>query len=415
MATTVSLPDIIGEYTVSPERYETEGLQYVGYFEPATIAPGQVANLYLFVQNTLNAPLTATIQMAMPQTGGGLFRSGNPVLKVAKPALQLKLSPAEAGLLTLPITTTEEAQTGQFEVTLEIQTKSPAGAQRVRPSQGKSALGQKSLIDNVVGLNLAGLLGVDFVEKSVKKAAFPLEITGEPQTQERAPRLDHTYETIWTQDQMELFTEAIQELNARQVKLHNELTTEALYATLYGESVTRFADVGLALRVGEAITLAKILTYCCQYFLSKPERQNGLLVPMWRSALAEGYDTTDSLTVIRGVGFYHLLKLSLALSFGLIRRAVGRRLWSEEDCRGVTEYIAENVVAGETLDLEFLYLPLLLAGTYISKKVTLEGEDPRHSLALMRKAYEARTDLFLDDDMAVASQAYHQIWQKVMQ
>jgi hypothetical protein len=57
---------------------------------------------------------------------------------------------------------------------------------------------------------------------------------------------------------------------------------------------------------------------------------------------------------------------------------------------------------------------LLLAGTDISNKVVLEGEDPRHSLALMRKAYEARADLFLDDEMAVASQAYHQIWKKAM-
>jgi phage FluMu gp28-like protein len=102
------------------------------------------------------------------------------------------------------------------------------------------------------------------------------------------------------------------------------------------------------------------------------------------------------------------------MSFGLITRAVGRQLWSLEDRQAVTDYIVSNIANGETLDPEFLYLPLLLAGTYISNKVVLEDEDPRHSLALMRKAYEARADLFLDDEMAVASQAYHQIWKKAM-
>jgi len=414
MSTTISLPDVMGEYIVAPERFETDGLQYVGYFEPATLSPHQVTSLYLFVQNTLNTPIRATLQPVMPQVGGGLFRGGKPVLKVAKPAIQIQLKPAEAGLLTLPVTTTEEAQPGEFELVLEMKVQTTEGAQRVRPAKGQSKLGDKSLIDNVVGLNLTSTLGVTFVEKSVKKGTFPLEIAGEPQTQERAPKLDHEYQTIWTQDRMELFTNAVQEINSRQVRLHSELTTEAIYATMYGESVARFADVGLALRVGEAIMLAKILTYGCQYFLGKPERQNGLLIPIWELALAEGYDTTDALSVLRSVGYYHILKLTLALSFGLITRAVGRHLWPLEDRQAVTDYIAGNIAAGESLDPEFLYLPLLLAGTYISNKVVLEGEDPRHSLALMRKAYEARADLFLDDEMAVASQAYHQIWKKTM-
>jgi len=414
MSTTIALPDVMGEYIVAPERFETGGLQYVGYFEPAVIAPGQVANLFLFVQNTFNTPLKATLQPVIPQAGGGLFRGGKPVLKVAKPAVQIQLTPAEAGLLTLPVTTTDEAEAGEFELVLEMKVQTTEGAQRVRPAKGQSKLGDMSLIDNVVGLNLTGTLGATFVEKSVKKGTFPIEISGEPQTQERAPKLDHEYQTIWTQDRMELFTSAIQEINSRQVKLHGELTTEAIYATLYSESVSRFADVGLALRVGEAITLGKILTYTCQYFLGKLERQNGLLIPIWELALTEGYDTTDALSVLRTAGYYHILKLALVLSFGLITRAVGRQLWPLEDRQAVTDYIAGNIAAGETLDPEFLYLPLLLAGTYISNKILLQGEDPRHSLALMRKAYEARADLFLDDEMAVASQAYHQIWKKVM-
>jgi hypothetical protein len=415
MTSTVSFPDIIGEFIVTPERFETGGVQYVGYFEPAKIAPEQMAHLYLFIQNTLNVPITVNIQVTMPRVGSGIFRSGKPVLKVGKPVIALQLTEAEAGLLTLPVTTAEETQTGEYLLTLEPKVSSKGPGQRVRPPQGKSKLGGKSPIDNIVGLNLAGTLGVTFVEQSVKKATFPLEIAGKPQPAERAPKLGHKYQTIWTKDQMELFNQAIHELNLRQVKLQGELTGEALYATLYGESVARFQDAGLALRIGEAIILAKILTYTCQYFLGNPDRRNGLLVPIWERAFEADIDTSDALRLMRTAGYYHLLKLSIAMSFGLIARGIGRQLWALDERQAVTSHIADSIETGETLDLEFLYLPLLMAGTHISNKLVLEGEDPRHTLALMKKAYEARVDLFLDDDMAQASKAYYHILSKAAQ
>ena len=409
----VSFPDIIGEYFISPERFETDGVQYAGYFEPTKIAPQQVANLYLFLQNTLDVPIEVNFQATMPRVGSGLFSSGKPVLRVDKPVVQLQLTEAEAGLLTLPVTTTEEAQSGEYMLTLELKVAAKGRGKRVRPSQGQSRLG-KSPIDNTVGLNLAGSLGVTFVEKSVKKATFPLEIAGQPQPSERAPKLQHNYETIWTKDQVDIFNQAIHELNLRQVKLHNELTAEALYATLYGESTARFADAGLPLRIGEAIILAKILTYSAQFFLSNPDRRNGLLVPMWERALDANADTTDALQVIRTVGYYHLLKLSLAMSFGLVARTVGRQLWSLDERQAVTTHIADSIETGQTLDVDFLYLPLLMAGTLITNKFTLEGEDPGHSLALMKKAYEARPNLFVEDDMAQASKVYSHILKKTM-
>ncbi|RPJ55787.1 MAG: hypothetical protein EHM12_11560, partial [Dehalococcoidia bacterium] len=399
---TVSYPDIIGEYIARPERLETGGVQYVGYFEPAQIAPGQVANLFLFTQNTFDVPVEVVVAVTMPRVGSGLFRGGKEVLKVESPVIQLQLAEVEAGLLTLPVTTVEDAPPGEYLLTLELKVSAKSRGNRVRPLQAQSKLGDKSLIDNAVGLNLVGTLGTTFTEKPVKKATFPLKVAGKPQPSARAPKLKHDYQTVWTRDAIGLFNQAIHELNLSQVKLQQELTVEALYATLYGESTARFADAGLPLRIGEAITLAKILTYSCQYFLSSPERRNGLLVPIWERAFEAEVDTTDALRVIRTAGYYHLLKLSTAIGFGLLAQAVGRQVWSLEERQAVISHVADSIETGQTLDVEFLYLPLLMAGTYISGQLKMEGEDPRHSLALMKKAYEARTDLFLDDDMAQA-------------
>lgn len=408
----VSYPDVIGEYTDNPERFETGGLQYAGYFEPARIAPEQVANLFLLVQNTLNVPLTIIIKTESPQTGG-LFGGGKPMLSVQEPQFQLKLAGAEAGLLTLPVTTTGHIKEGQHNFSLELKVTPEGRGQVIRPNQGQSKLG-RDLIDSPVGLNLVGTLGATFTTKSVKKATFSLAVEGKPNPPERAPRMKHSYETIWVESNAEFYNQAIQELNTRQVKLKNELIPEALYTTLYAESVTRFADTGLPLRIGEAITLAKILTYSCQYFLNNPDRYNGLLAPMWERALEEGMDTTHALEVIRTAGYAHLLKVTLALSFGLVAQAVGRQLWPLNERQAVTNFITANVESGQPIDPEFLYLPLLMAGTYISPKIKLEGEDVQHSLALLKKARQARQDLFLDEDMAQANQAFDQIMKKVL-
>jgi hypothetical protein len=408
----VSYPDVIGEYIDNPERFETGGVQYAGYFEPAKIAPEQVANLFLFLQNTLNVPLTVNIKAGLPQTGG-LFGGGKPVLKVLEPIFQLKLAGAEAGLLTLPVTT-EHIKEGEQALTLEFKVSNEGRGQTIRPAQAQSNLG-KGLIDSPVGLNLVSTLGSTFTAKSVKKAAFPLTIEGKPEPPERAPRLKYSYQTVWVEENAEVFNQAIQEINLRQVKLKNELTVEGIYATLYAESIDRFGDAGLSLRVGEAITLAKILTYSCQYFLSNPDRYNGLLVPMWERALQEGRDTTNALEVIRSAGYTHLLKLALAISFGLVAEAVGRQFWPLPERQAVISFIAESIETGQQIDIEFLYLPLLMAGTHIAAKVRLEGEDVRHSLALMKKAREARRDLFLDEDMAQANKIYNQILKTALQ
>ena len=207
----------------------------------------------------------------------------------------------------------------------------------------------------------------------------------------------------------------MKELNLREVKLKDELNVESLYANFFGETTTRFADAGLPLRIGEAIIMAKILTYCCQYFLSSPKRRNGLLVPIWEQALANEMNTTDSLDIIRGVGYYHVLRLAIAVSFGIIAKAFGRQLWPLQERQLVANHIADSIEAGQDLDPEFLYLPLLMAGTQICGNLKLKGEDPGLTLALIAKARDARPNLFLDDDMVQADKVYNRILKQALQ
>ncbi|MDX1520339.1 MAG: hypothetical protein R3264_01770 [Anaerolineae bacterium] len=407
-----SYPDIMGEFISQPERFQAGGVQFGGQFDPDTIAPGQASELYVFFQNTLDTPVTIQIKIEVPKKGG-FFGGGKPMLKIGAPQLELKMDAAEASLLSLPVATTEHTKAGQEELTFELKVKPNGRGQRIRPAKFQSSLDPK-LIDEPAGLNLVSSMGATFVEKAVKKATFPLTLEGDPQPVKAPATLKHSFRSMWTKEQLKTYSRATQEINKRQEKLKSAFTTGALYASLYSESVAKFADAGLPLRVGEAIALAKILTYCCQYFLSSPKRINGLLVPIWERAIDAEFDTTDGLRTLRIVGFNHILKLAIMMSFGLVAQAAGRQIWSIEERQGVTQHLANNIEIGETTEEDFLYLPLMMGGTLVSNKVKIEGENVRHSLALLEKAYEARPRLFLDSEMAEVEKLFAQLLQKAV-
>lgn len=405
-----SCPDVIGEYMVAPERFATNGLQYAGYFEPTTAAVGEVANLFLFLQNILNAPLTIKFHVSLPKEGS-FFGGGSMALETEETEFEVELDRVEAGLLTIPVRVTNNAKKKTYQVTIEPKVKALQRTERVRPEKSRSNL-KTDLIDNPVGLNLIGALGANFKEVAVKKADFALDVRGQSSEVDETP-LKYSYQTVFSSTDAEYYNRASQEIALRRVQLDKELTTEALYVSLFGASTIKFADAGLPLRVGEAITLSKMLTYSCQYFLHDSNLYNGLLLPIWERAFEVDYNTADALDVICRVGYHHLLKIAIAFSFGTIAQVIGKQPWSLEERQGVTNFIADSVETGQPLEIDFLYLPLLMAGTHLSKEVIMEGEDVRHSLALLQTARAARPNLFAEPEMAKANDIYNTLIKQV--
>jgi hypothetical protein len=163
------------------------------------------------------------------------------------------------------------------------------------------------------------------------------------------------------------------------------------------------------------VALGKILTYTVRHFLANSDMQDGLLVPMWELARKYELPTNDPLWVLRNVGFQHLLRLSVALSFGLVRQASGHHPWTVEERRGVISLIADTVETAQRLSPEFVYIPLLMAATYISRQITLDGEDLQNSLQLLQKAKAARADVFDDPDLAEAGLIFDRLINAALQ
>jgi hypothetical protein len=308
----------------------------------------------------------------------------------------------------VPMTTTPKAKEGGHEIRLNVSVQAEERGNRVRPSETAGRF-RGALIDDVVGLDVARVLGVPFKSKAVRKISLPITIRGQVGDQAEAADLKTIFQSLWKIEDIDLQAEALREIGHRRAVIVDQLKAEPLYIAFFTEAQKRFADAGIPLRVGEAIALGKILTYTASFFLSNGDLQDGLLVPIWELASHFELSTTDPLWTVRHVGFYHLLKLSVALSFGLVAKAIGRQPWSIEERRAVRSLVADTIDGGGRLPAEFLYIPLLMAAVHISRDIVMDSEDVTHSLKLLQSAKQSRADVFADPDLAEASQLFDRL------
>jgi hypothetical protein len=407
----IDYPDVISEYLVASERYEIDGVQIVPYLEPAEIAIGEAANMALLLQSALDVAVELSVKPELPQTSR--FR-GLPMLAVGKPELSVALEPAQVGILFVPVATTPQTKEGQHEIHLNFSAKAQGQATRIRHVETTGRF-RSNLIDDVVGLDLARVLGVPFKVKPARKISLPITIRGRLETTGEAPDLATRFESLWTREDARRQSDALQEVSQRRAIIVDQLQTEPVFVGLFVEGQRRFADADLPLRIGEAVALGKILTYTVRYFLANGDLQDGLLVPIWE--LANRYDlpTGDPLWVLRNIGFRHLVRLSTALSFGLVAQALGRQPWTLEERRAVISLVADTVEGAQLLPPEFLYIPLLMAAAYVSRQITLDGEDTRHSLRLLQKAKAVRANVFADPDLAEANLIFDRLMNTALQ
>jgi hypothetical protein len=395
----IDYPDIISEYMDASERYETNGVQIFPYLEPAEIPVGGMCNLALFLQSAVDVLVQVTLKPELPQTSR--FR-GTPMLAIGQPELSVTLEPGQVGILFVPVRTTPQAKEGRHQVHLHVSATAQEEATRIRSPESAGRF-RSQLIDDVVGLDLARIVGVPYKTIPTDKISLPLRVRGKVESIDQGQNLATRFQVLWSREDGDRQIDALQEVSQRRANIIDRLQIEPLYVALFVEGQRRFADAGLPLRIGEAVALGKILTYTVQHFLTSGDLQDGLLVPMWE--LANEYDlpTSDPLWVVRNVGFHHLLRLSVAVSFGLVRQALGRHPWTVEERRAVISLVADSVESRQTLPPEFLYIPLLMAGALISQQVIMDGEEGEDSRRLLEKAKAARADVFDDPDLAEAN------------
>ncbi|UCC65472.1 MAG: hypothetical protein JSV36_10685 [Anaerolineae bacterium] len=400
----IEYPDMMGDYTDARQRFDAGGLHYICSLEPDTIAPGGRIEILFLVQSALDVPLEAEVRVELPTRAGRLGRAVR--FDAAQPELRVNVATGEVGLLHIPLTCGADTPTGKYEVRVNIVATPSGHAQLIRPTRTPGRFG-KSLIRDPVGLGIASVIGLGYTAEPKTRQSLHLEVIGDAEAQE--VDLSPGFDTLWTPDQLTHQHAAQREVLDRRLHILAKLSPDALYAALWQESLSLFKDAGVPLRMGEAIFVARILTYTANEFLNHADWYDALLVPIWVTAIRNNLSTSNMLSVATQVGYGHLLRLSAAMSFGLIDRAMGREVWSNEEQRAVVDLLSDTVVKGQgTLPAEFLYLPLILGGLAISRDLKMPEEDLHHSLQLLTQAHRDRAAIF-DEELALVNDLFEQL------
>jgi hypothetical protein len=407
----IQYPDVMNDLTAAQQRFEAGCVQYLAEFQGGPVPAGGVAQLVVTVQNAVSAPASLAIRCVLPQPKGWLRRRGEALFVLQESVLRLELSEGEVGQVFVPVGVSSETPTGSHVFTVQVEAVTREGAQRARPELSESqAMGLE--IGPPQGLGIVQFLswGYEAQRRAEQSVSLSVVAGGAPTEQDLSPR----YVSAWTPELWSVVARARTELNDRRLHIMGELVPARLFVDLLKESQAVYKEVGLRLDLGEAIFLAKMLTYTTTYFLRELSWQECLLAPMLAYALAEGLSTVDVRPIVTGVGYPHVVELAVAQAFVLIRRTLGRAPWQIAEQRALRDLILQCQSTGSELPVEFLYLPLILGGMVVAHEMTMEGEDVLQSLDRLAAAKNKRAEAFADPELAQINDVFEELLTRQM-
>ena len=325
--------------------------------------------------------------------------------------MHLKLGEGEAGQVFLPVGVSPETPAGSYAFSVHVEAVTRESAQRARPEFSENqALGLE--IGPPQGLGIAQFLswGYEAQRKAAQSVSLEVIAGAAPADQDRSPH----YVSAWTPEHWSVVARARTELNDRRLHIESQLVPSRLFVDLLKESQAVYKGVSLQLDLGEAIFVAKMLTYTTNYFMREPSWQECLLVPMLAYALAEELPTIDLRQIVAGVGYPHVVELAVAQAFFLIQCTLGRAPWQVAEQRALRDLILQCQSTGAKLPVEFLYLPLILGGMVVAHELTMEGEDVLQSLDRLAAAKNKRAEAFADPELAEINDVFEELLTRQM-
>ncbi|HSJ57856.1 MAG TPA: hypothetical protein VLC95_11785 [Anaerolineae bacterium] len=376
-------PDVLGDLTNARRRFEVNGVHYLAELDPPVVAPGEATSARVLLQSCWDVPVQVSVSLHLPANPPHAF-------SVIQPRTDVPLEAAEVGEVRVPIATSAGLVPGRYPISLVLGASYESRGLYVRGQKGENRLGE-TLLTFETGMALSRTLGLGFVSQAVPEQVLPLEVEG-PAHSGPAPDLTPTYLSHWTVQDLPIDGKARHQVNDRLLYIMPQITRQALYLAFLEESQERLRDAHLPLQIGEALFLAKILTFTVEYFFKRPERQEAILVPAFALAYRYNLQADDPVFLIARADYGRIARLATSLSFGLLRKRIGRDIWTIEEQVAVADLVADRVERGGVLPAEFLYLPLLLGGLMVAGDVQMPGEQAAQSLALFDQARQKRTE-----------------------
>jgi hypothetical protein len=382
----VYYPDVLGDLVDARKRFEVDGVQYVERLSPRVIPPGGSTHIRFWLANCWEADASLHIVVSWPR--GVAFR-------VLDAGLDVPLRPAEVAELILPVQAGSDLPARDYRLSVRLGARPEVRCRRVRGQESPGTL-EGSLLPYTVGLGLASSIGVGYSATRRRHFEMPLRVEVEADTshpdqgvQDRED-LTPTLISRWVLDDWPSQGRAQKWVNDRRPYILPGLELPILFRVLMDETDERFGRAGLALEIGEALFVSKMLAWTVRYFLEHPAWQDGLLVPAYVLAFQYDLPTDDPTLLVARADYPRLVRLACALTFGLLRRKLGRDVWEMEEQRAVGEFVSQRLEASQPLSAEFLYLPLIVGGLLVNQELTLPGENLGESYVLLASARQKR-------------------------
>ena len=385
-----SYPDILGE--LADERLTIgEVVQCALGVFPDRVALGQPLEALLLLQNLTNQPLPLelAVRSSSRDAAGNLANFLTP-----KPRIALALPGGEVALMHIPITAQlPTLPSADYAVRIQIKARKPDTLLRVRPLIG----GQPPSLLAISPFRLAVLRDIAFKAKevgpdqlealfAVLKGRFP------PPEREPKPR----YEALWTLRDYEQEEEQVQAIAGEAMGFARTLGRHNVYAPLVNHTQEFFAGAGMPLHPGEAVFIAKVLTYVMEDGLDLEEgfsRADSHWFRRLRGLMVQDRDVIHHTDRLLRLLYTAIVQDAALLGFIMVTHVTRVNFGDDQERADYASRLVAALEGRMPVALEHVYVPLALAGTLLLARMTSQGENPWESLDDLIEARDGRISL----------------------
>ncbi len=384
-------PDVLG--MLSSTRITFDLFQAAVGLSPRQVFLNQPFEVVVLLQSLIDQPLAVRLNLRLPDRDP----AGAPLVFAApEREFTCSLGPGEVTFIRLPVAPIPPSQPGRGRsLSLSLHTKSPKHYTSVRQATG----GAPPSVVTLSPFRLLALRDVQYVAAPIGafhdtvRLSFDINRRALPD----APAgLQVRSEPLWTQSNYAAERRAVAASLEQARDLATTLTPAEILESLFVHLADVYAVHGLTLHPGEALAIAKLLTFA----IDANNALDTTAVPLerlrWFQSLCQLVAAEPAVAgwspaaLVTGPLFEALLYDAILVGFARLRARIRTNLGDRQERQRYAQKALSWATGQGEPDLSYIYLPLVLAGVTVNAQVVLRDENPWDALDAVREAAQLR-------------------------
>ena len=390
----LSYPDVLT--AITPTRVTYEAFQAaVGLF-PRQVFINQPLEVVVILQSLIDQPLSIRIGLVFPAKDG----AGKPMaFEAPQQAMSVHLEAGEVVAVRLPVMVVPPTQPGSsLPLSVTLQSNHPRHFRVVRTAAGG---GPPSAL-TVSPFKLLVLRDVHYaaapVGKDRERVRLAFDVNGR-QLPSRPTDLKPIIERLWTRAQYPAEREAVAEKLTEARELATTFNAQGILEPFFDAVTNSFASRGLPLHPGEALAIAKLLTYIIDFTTDVTDVQTPLESLRWFQSLCQLLAAEPEAAalppgdLVAGPLLEAVLYDAVIQGFSIVRTRAKTSFGEKNERAQYANRLLAWFTGQSEPDATYIYLPLALAGVAVNAQIVLHGEDPWELLDAIQEAARGRVRL----------------------